>query len=494
MFNNKQKLLKQPCIVLKRCSSAGQVGTSIDNQGKTTDDAIAECKMRVVDEVLLPAVTGSIPGNRDDIDKIILRKRAKNDFKVLVVQDTTRFTRAGQGHGMKLLYDLRAQGILVYFVAEDLLVDSEMQEMYASFLFAAARHAVQQLSYAATSGSTNSFLAGRSPYTHRPPFGLDRMYSDAGVDRHIIRNMPDGTQQMLTPKGKFIRSFAKNNKKGIPSHYIKQKSEQVRLVPGDPKVVAVVHLMFHLHYVQGSSYQSVAMHLNDANMPSSMGKEWHTGSVRDVLLNPVYIGRGIRCRTKKGIYYVAAEGQPKPSDVTLEELANNSHVKSQMRPREEWLEMSQPQLAVFLPKSLRKLATSAIAKYLDSIADAKPKPPNRDRHRNSPFILKGILRSKQGGYLMTGRVGGKKGEARSYVVSRGKSVPKSDNNLSGTIRAVPLETAMMAVTREVLLNRPHLEDTIEQLVADQVRQRKAMNKTQSNWNGSFSASRSNWFC
>ena len=115
MFNNADKLRGQP----QRCSSGPQIATSITNQRKTTDQAIREYDLFVVDAVDLEGVTGSIPGNRDDIDRIIARKKNLNDFKILVVQDATRFTRAGQGHGQNCSYELRAVGILVYFVAED---------------------------------------------------------------------------------------------------------------------------------------------------------------------------------------------------------------------------------------------------------------------------------------------------------------------------------------------------------------------------------------
>jgi hypothetical protein len=291
MFNDTNKLRDQACIVLKRCSSGPQVKTSIANQGRTTDHAIAELNLRLVDEILLESVTGSIPGNRSDIDKIVQRKRLHNDFKALLVQDTPRFTRAGQGHGQKLLYELRAVGILVYFVAESLLVDNEMAEMYASFLFSAAKHTVKQIAYAATSGSTNSFLDDRSPYTRRPPKGLDRMYFDSGVDRYIIRNLPDGTQQQLDPAtGTVIRTFGKNERKGVPNHYIKQKSEKIRLIPGDPKWVAIIHLTFYLVYLEGKSYKSVALQLNDSGVLSPEGKGWHTATVRGIVINPIYIG------------------------------------------------------------------------------------------------------------------------------------------------------------------------------------------------------------
>ena len=87
MFINADKLRGQRCLVLKRCSSGPQIATSITNQRKTTDQAIKEYDLIVADTVDLEGVTGSIPGNRNDIDKIIARKRSLNDFKILVVQD-----------------------------------------------------------------------------------------------------------------------------------------------------------------------------------------------------------------------------------------------------------------------------------------------------------------------------------------------------------------------------------------------------------------------
>lgn len=458
-------------MVLKRCSSAPQIANSITNQRKTIEQAIREFNLIVVDEENLEGVTGSIPGNRDDIDRIIARKRNLNDFKILVVQDATRFTRAGQGHGQKLLYELRAVGILVYFVAEELLIDNEMSEMYVSFLFSAARHAVKQLAYNGLAGSTNSFLEGKSPHTRRPPFSMDRMYSDNGIDRHIIRNLPDGTQEMLHPTTfELIRTFGRNEKKGIPNHYIKQKAERVRLVPGDPKLVAVVMLIFQLHYIDGWSFQQIALHLNDDQIPSSTGKEWHTDTVGKVLRSPIYVGRGIRGRGKTGIYFVTTEGQPQPSEVTLEELANSNHVKYTLRPREEWLERIQPHLEDFLTEPVREIARAGIEHYLESIADAKPKKPNRDRHRNHFYLLKGILRSKQGNHLMTGRVGGKKGkETRSYAVSRGTTVPKTNNILKRRVPAQRLEDAVVAVVREVVRSIPDLAAMLKELILENIK-------------------------
>jgi hypothetical protein len=460
------------CVVLKRCSSSAQVATSITNQGLTTEDCIRENDLHVVHEELLEGVTGSIPGNRTDIDSIIQRKRTRDDFQLLVVQDATRFTRAGQGHGQKLIYDLRAAGILVYFLAENILVDSEMAEMYISFLFSAARESVKRIAYGATSGTTNSFLAGRSPYSRRPPYGIDRMYCENNQDQHFIRNLSDGTQEQRNAKtGELIRRFGCNTRRGIPNHYIKQKSEQVRLIPGDPKLVAVVVLIFHLHDVQHKSPHTIAKHLNDTGITSPSGREWSTSVVRQILRNPIYIGRGIRYRRKTGIFFNGGAVQPIPSEVDVAELANRRRPRQRRRTRDQWVEQAQPQLAEFLPIEIRELATLRIQRYLDSIAGGKSPHPQRDRHLQSQYLLKRILRSKQGHHAMTGVQSGKKDHTyRYYAVSRAQAVPKSNDLLRRRIPAEPLEKAVIDILRATLLNKPDLMAGLKQILASQQKQ------------------------
>jgi len=466
------KIRGMHCVVLKRCSSSAQVATSITNQGLITEDCIRENELHVVHEELLEGVTGSIPGNRTDIDTIIHRKKTRSDFELLVVQDATRFTRAGQGHGQKLIYDLRAAGILVYFLAENILVDSEMAEMYISFLFSAAKESVKRIAYGATSGTTNSFLAGRSPYSRKPPYGIDRMYSENNEDQHFIRNLPDGTQEQWNAKtDELIRRFGCNTRRGIPNHYLKQKSEQVRLIPGDSKLVAVVVLIFHLHDVQHKSPHKIATHLNDTGIASPSGREWSTSVVRHILRNPIYVGRGIRYRRKTGIFFNGGEAQPIPSEVDMAELANRRRPRQRRRTRDQWVEQAQPQLAEFLPPEVRKLATARIERYLDSIADGKSPHPQRDRHLQSQYLLKRILRSKQGHHPMTGRQSGKKGHThRYYAVSRAQSVPKSNDLLRRRIPAQPLEKAVMEILRATLLNKPDLMAGLKQMLANQQKQ------------------------
>src|SRR5205823_6279682 len=146
-------------------------------------------------------------------------------------------------------------------------------------------------SSASLSGNTNSFLDGRSPHCRVPIYGLDRMYSVDGKDIHRIRSLADGTQLMLDPASdEILRRFGKNVKGKSPEHYIKQKNEVVRLVPGDPQHVAIVILIFQLVYIERRSFHSIAKQLNDAGKVSPRGTEWEGSAVMDISINRTYVG------------------------------------------------------------------------------------------------------------------------------------------------------------------------------------------------------------
>lgn len=455
------KIDNSSCAVLRRSSSPSQ-GTSIGNQGKTIDAAIAEHHLVVVYEKVLEFVSGSVPGNRSDIEQIIDQKKTYDNFQLLLVPDVSRFTRAGAGHGSKLLFDLRAAGLMIWFVAEDLLVHDELSAMYVSILLHAAHETAKAIGRGSTMGSTQSFINGKSPHCRQPPMGLDRMYSLGGKDLHIIRNLPDGTQQMFSPDGEtLLRTFEKNLTKGVPNHYIKQKSESVRLVPGDRNQIATVNFIFNRHHIDKQSYRMIAKELNDLLRPSAEGKEWHTASVRRLLLNPIYVGRGIRYMTADGIYFFGGKDTPTPSDVELKELNERKHVRTRMRPKEDWVEKEASDLVDFLSADIRDSAKAKVQDHLDGIANGKPKTPNRDRHRQTKYILKGILRSKQGGYLMTGRPN-KSG--RKYAVSRASNVPKSNNVLANRVDAEAIEVAVLEKFQILFSNKSFVVGRLRQLV------------------------------
>jgi hypothetical protein len=107
-------------------------------------------------------------------------------------------------------------------------------------------------------------------------------------------------------------------------------------------------------------------------------------------------------------------------------------------------------------------------RVLDRMATGRSPAPNRDRHRDSSFILKGILRSKQGNHPMSGRKTGPEGKRKRYYgVSKAINTPKKGSVLAKLIPAEPIEKTVLAVVRSILLDSPNLREMIDTEVRHQ---------------------------
>ena len=77
------------------------------------------------------------------------------------------------------------------------------------------------------------------------------------------------------------------------------------------------------------------------------------------------------------------------------------------------------------------------------------------------YVLKGILRSKQGGHPMTGRTLGKQSnKIRYYAVHRGFTVPAGERTLRRLIPAMALEKAVSEMVRDLLIRAPDLRGVV----------------------------------
>lgn len=453
-------------VGLLRCSTIGQADTSIDDQRRLLEAYAREHGLTAVDHVALEGVSGSLPGNRGDIQQLIERKQTRDDFDILLVQDTSRFTRAGTQHAHRLESELNAVGIEVVY-ASNTIPTGEVGDLVKSVHAYADHEHARAISFATTRGGMSSILDGRSPYCRRPPYGVDRLFVAAdGAPQHIIRNMPDGTQQKLTPDGKILlATFGSNGRRGMRDHYNKQKQERIVLVPGDPARVAVVRQIFRRHFVDGWGTHRIAEELNVSGVASPQGGRWSTNAPRHILLSPIYLGRGIANRATTGIYHMRAPDRPVAVEHGKQELYSRRRPALQLRPRAEWHVQEHSLLAEFLPAELRELASAKQQAHLDAQAGGERSKPNRDRHCDSSFFLKGILRSKQGNEPMTGTTTGKRGVCiRYYRVPRAHAYPDGNRILRRLIPAEPIEQVVVELVRRTLLTVHNLRDRIERHV------------------------------
>lgn len=467
-------------VKLVRCSTLGQADTSTVDQSNLLDEYAEEHGMvHAGEDVVLDGISGSIPSSRDDIQAIIERKKTRNDFDVLLVQDLSRLTRGGIAHGNKVVWDLAEVGIEVVVVTQHSTGDLDQDSLLNSVGFFAAQQQAKSCSYASQRGVMSSLTAGVIPHSSKIAYGIDRLYVGLdGTKRYRIRNLADGTQQKLEVDGdKILGVYEKNPKKGASVHHRRQSDEKILLVPGDPRCREVVNRIFRMHLLEGKGWFKIAQALNDEGIPSPSGKMWATEAIGSILTNSTYLGVGIAGRFATGMYTNRGSGAT-PKTVKRDACFVAQHRKGdfQYRPKDEWQWVPHPLMTEYLDSELREPAgimqLKAFEKQsLKSGASPKKAKPGGDKHSDSPYILKDVLRSKQGNYPMRGQLSGPKGDRRRYYgLSRAFNVPQSGHVYSRTIQAESLERAVLAIIKEALLDLPNLRKRIAEHVEVQEKQ------------------------
>ncbi len=446
-------------IALVRCSTKGQADTSIDDQLRLIRRFAVENGMVEVDVLRLEGVSGSVAENLDRVVAALIKRKAeRNDFDIILVQDASRFSRAGAGHSAKLRYDLQQAGIDVVS-AMGYMPKSDFGEVKDALDAVVAKQQAKSIAMGVARGSQSAIESGRKSHTSISPFGIDKLYvSEDGRPLHVIRtNYTDGTQTRLHPTtGEVLDRYGRNQTSGAPAHYRKQKHERVRLIPGEPDAVEVVRSIYRRYFSDRVGFWTICKQLNDRGIPSPTGKAWSLSTVKAIIDNPVYSGRGVANRSTMALYYARAADQP--SEAPKGRRTASGRPAQTMRPSSEWVVVEYGELAEFLPPDLRMLAIEHHQCILDDLKSGRERTA-RDKHHGSDFLLKGILKTVDG-RTMTGRRKGRHDEARYYAVSKSFSSPTSDKVARRMVPAEPLEATALYLAKCLMLSMPGLRDGI----------------------------------
>jgi Recombinase/Resolvase, N terminal domain len=459
-------------VNLVRCSSDQQADSSpVDQQRILNEFGRSNEMIHAGNDVVLEGITGSLPGARDDIDAVVERKRERDDFDILLVQDGSRFTRGGGDHTGWIKHTLACEGVEVIFVTSGTTGDPDADSVLHTMNGFAAKQQVKNMSYSVVRGQMSSFAAGNIPHTFRIPYGIDRLYVDIsdGKARHRIRNLTDGTQQMLAvDEDRVLARYGRNPKKGGSLHYKRQSDEQIVLIPGAPEQVENVRRMYRRKLIDGWGSRRIACELNDGGVAAANGGMWTCNSVEKVLENTTYTGTGIAGRHACGIFHVRGdEAAPKVVKRNVKGQATWRSAHATLRPEADWRRQEHSRLENYLGDT--DLLERALEYHADILAKAANKAinpnvegkPSDDRHVDSPYILKGLLRTSQGGYAMSGKICGPKGyRTRYYKLTRGESAPKKGSILAKLIPAEPLEKAVLSVVKDVLHDQSNLRNCV----------------------------------
>jgi hypothetical protein len=387
---------------------------------------------------------------------LIKRKAENNDFDCILVHDASRLTRVGAAHSSKLRYDLEQAGIGVVAVM-GYMPKNDYSDVKDAMDSVVARQQAKSIAAGVARGSQSAIEQGRKAHCSAAPYGLDKQYLNAsGQPLHVIRNLSDGSQQRLHPStGEVLDTYGRNETTGSPVHYKKQKSEVVKLIPGAEDRVEVVHRIYRRHFCDGWGIWRIANELNNLNVASPTGLDWSRGTVRSILRNPIYSGRGITNRSTIALYYCRDPDMPR--EVSPGRRTPSGRPAQTLRPSEDWKVVDYPDLVEYLPNDIRDRAAARHSAILDGQAKGGQRSA-RDKHVGSDFFLKRILKTKEGLSMTGQRKGRKKKTYRYYAVTKAYSAPRSGTHLSRLVPAEPIEHLIMIQLKNLLMDMPGLRD------------------------------------
>lgn len=464
-----ERLKGKRYINLVRASDAKEGTTSTEAQLQSLRSDCDLLGMIHVDDVVLDGVTGSLPGKRKDLDDLLERKRTRNDFDVIVLQVINRMTRGGCGHLFWFEHECKRVGLLVHYASED-LPDGKYRNLIKAMKADAAQETAISTSQRSTQGSQLALENGRGVTCSHTPYGCWRLYLSADArPSHIIRDLGDGRQEKLHPETKEKIDTYGAIGEGSKGHYRKQKSELVRLMPGDPHEIEIVRKIFRRHFLDGWGGKRISDVLNSRGVPSPEGKQWSQRQVEVVYEQEVYTGVSVGNRTSSAIYHQRSPNSPQVVEVDPMILATVSTMPVRKRPRDEWFIQEHPLMMNFLDPEIRKIAMIAHEDLWRRRCDPDRPKKSKSKHKTSEYLLTGLFYAKQDGEPLVGVLCGPADRrVRYYRHRRGRRGYRKDSVFNRMFPAQKLETAIVAIVQQVLGDVPDLQQRLARFVGEQI--------------------------
>lgn len=466
MSINNHALSGRRCIGLVRTSTGDQSEASIPQQTKLLQDFSMEHRMTWVGVETVDGVSGSTPGARDDIATLIKRRQRDKDYDTILVQDRSRFTRSGQEYASWLTFEFARLGVKIVSITSPTKPGDRYAWVIDGLEDEAAQSYVRRLSHDTCRGRQAKLEKGDLAYANTPPFGIDRLYKNAdGVDMHVIRILRDGRQERRDPKtGIVLETYPANQKGQASRHWRKGKTDIVDLLPGDPKTFETIRYIMEKYYKLNWGYRRIAVGLYTEGHLSPTGGRWNTASVEQLVHATIYTGHGISNMYATGKFHLRDKNKPREVAYDAAELLNLKYKPRTYRPPEDWLIKEYPALNVIIPDdAFRKQIFERQYEWLVRRYERLLGTPRRDRHIESRYFLKHVLRAKEFDKGLIGKKGGRGNHY--YFLSEGNNKHDPDKPyLSRGVPAKPVEAAARAIFTATLSTDPKLDALIREIV------------------------------
>ncbi len=455
--NSKGRYEGRRAVLMPRASTKKQ-GISVEDQIKQMRAFCAQHGITEVAIIGCAGISASKYWSRSDFKEARDRKRTQDDFDLLVIYDSYRFSRAGIIKGSNEICELEAEGIDILLSTEDIL-DGPDGEMQWAQRLAAAHAQARQISKTSCRGMQSSIESGRSLPCKRIPFGLEKVVRyPSGQIRHVIRGLRDGSQEVYDGvTGKLVQSFP-SIQNGMGSRYIKQKEDLEDLRPGNEDDIAVVIQIFTRKFMDGWGARRIAKELNEKEVLSPKNGLWSPSTVNHILRNPAYVGYVIGNQSSVAIYYQCSKNEPQKVVKDARHRTSKQAPPQRIRPEKDWTIIEQPLMNDFLPGQFREVAREYIRRSkLMSAKHAGKYTHNRSRHTKSPYLLTGKLMEIRSGLRMKGHSCGKQ---RYYRIAEADSHPGVVTPKPHQIRSEGIDAVVTSAIHGVLTKSNKYRDKI----------------------------------
>ncbi len=291
---------------------------SIPDQQRTIERYAAEQDLRVDRWYTDDAISGTSVAGRKAFQQLIADAQLPScPFHYVICYDVKRFGRVDNDEAGYYRHILKAHGVEVLYASEGFAapgMSCETDDLLRPVKQWQARQESKDLSKVTIRGllsrSEGGWWMGGVP-----PLGYDLAYeSDRAEHLFTVRQMPDGSKQILDATGAVTRTLLRGESLSI------SKRDRARLVPGEPSRVATVQRIFTMYVEDGKGLTTIASALNADSVPTVRSASWSSAyrqgkrlwadsTVRAILVNPLYVGDMVWNRRTDARFHMIAAGR-----------------------------------------------------------------------------------------------------------------------------------------------------------------------------------------
>jgi len=294
---------------------------SMGDQEKAILEYANQHSCQVVERFEDDAISGTSVNGREGFKRMIQLGTQKNpSFQVILVYDVSRFSRTHPDEAAHYEFVLRENGVRVIYITEAFSTDDSIEAMLMKPVKRTMAHMYsldlgKKVSRGMRTNTERGFCNGGVA-----PYGYNRLLVDR--DSKPVKVLEDGERKC-------------------------EKSQRVKLVPGDPEKVAVVRRIFDCCVNKNMGVTEICNMLNREGITPTghlkrvdgryvrLQRAWSKVTVYNILQNPLYVGKIVwgrrRGRVKGDRELLVVENTHKPL-VSQEMFLRAAEVLSKRNP------------------------------------------------------------------------------------------------------------------------------------------------------------------